>query len=202
MPRKKVPGLPSGQPDTAGKSAAPVYRLKISLDDSKPPIWRRVEVKDCDLETLHGIIQAVMPWSSYHLWVFFVNRDEEYGPASDEFEPIGEPAHTAFLSQFVARGLKKIRYNYDFGDSWDHTVTFEKTIPAEAGVAYPRCTAGVRACPPEDCGGIGGYYRLLEILADPNHPEHKVMLEWTGGPIDPEAFDLAATDAALAPFRA
>jgi hypothetical protein len=80
-------------------------------------------------------------------------------------------------------------YEYDFGDGWEHGIQLEKIVGPEPGVHYPRCLAGRRACPPEDCGGVWGYAELLEILADPRHPEHAERLEWLGGPIDPEAFD-------------
>ena len=56
-------------------------------------------------------------------------------------------------------------------------------------------------CPPEDCGGPGGYEELLGVLADPEHDEHDHLLVWTGGPIDATAFDLVATNVALQPVR-
>jgi hypothetical protein len=82
-------------------------------------------------------------------------------------------------------------YEYDFGDSWEHEVLVEKVVPAEKGRGrYPLVTAGKRASPPEDCGGIPGYYQLLEVLGNPRHPEHEEMLEWCGGEYDPDEFDL------------
>jgi len=45
------------------------------------------------------------------------------------------------------------------------------------GTAYPVCTGGERACPPEDCGGIGGFYDLLDALGDPTHDQHEELQE-------------------------
>ena len=93
---------------------------------------------------------------------------------------------------------KKFGYDYDFGDSWDHDVLVEKILPMEAGVVYPRCVKGKRACPPEDCGGIWGYEELLETLKDPASPEYEEMREWVGRDLDPEAFSQEAVNAMLA----
>jgi hypothetical protein len=46
------------------------------------------------------------------------------------------------------------------------------------------------ACPPEDCGGIWGYYDFLKAIQDPKHEEHESMLEWVGGGFDPDEFDM------------
>ena len=178
-----------------------VFRIKITLDRFKPAIWRRIEAPDCTLEDLHNIIQLSMPWYSCHLWEFNVGRDrfgpemEDFGFGFDDDEPA--PAGEAWLSGLVAAGIKKLRYTYDFGDSWEHTITFEKPVAREPKAKYPRCVAGERACPPEDCGGVWGYAGLLETLADPKHPDHKEMMQWAGGPIDPDAFDLDATNKEL-----
>jgi hypothetical protein len=101
------------------------------------------------------------------------------------------------LSQLVAQGIKKFRYVYDMGDSWEHTIQIEKSLPAEAGVTYPRCIDGKRACPPEDCGGPWGYGDLLEIIQDPKHAEYEERMELIGGAFDPEAFNLDQVDAKL-----
>jgi len=84
----------------------------------------------------------------------------------------------------------KMRFDYDFGDGWEHDVVVEAIDPAERGVTYPRLIDGKRACPPEDCGGPLGYRNLLEALADPKHPDHDDLEEWVGGEFDPDHFEV------------
>jgi len=77
----------------------------------------------------------------------------------------------------------------------------EKILPPEPGVRYPRCIGGARACPPEDCGGTGGYENFLAAIRDPGHEEHEEMLEWIGGEFDPEEFDLEEVNEELEMVR-
>jgi hypothetical protein len=171
-----------------------VYQLKITLNDIRPPIWRRIQTKDCTLGRLHDILQAVMGWEDYHLHEFEIG-EERYGALEqwqDNFwgaDPDVGDERKVKLSQLVEQGVKKIRYQYDMGDSWWHSITLEKTVPAEAGVKYPRCIAGARACPPEDCGGPWGYGDFVDAIQNPEHERHEELLEWLGGEFDPEAFD-------------
>jgi len=180
------------------KSTA-VYQLKITLADIKPPIWRRLEVKDCTLSKLNDIIQIVMGWEGYHMWSFDIGG-EEYGE-----DPEGDmemaSARKMKLSQVVQAGVKKFRYTYDFGDTWVHLIQVEKVLEAEPKVKYPRCVTGSRAGPPEDCGGPWGYGDFVEAIQNPKHPEHAERLEWVGGEFDPEAFDLEAVNEQLAMVR-
>jgi Plasmid pRiA4b ORF-3-like protein len=90
----------------------------------------------------------------------------------------------------------RLRYTYDFGDSWEHDLTVEKILPADR-VGHAVCMAGRRAGPPEDCGGVWGYADLLAILSDPGHPEHAERLDWLGHQPDPEAFDKDAINRAF-----
>lgn len=64
----------------------------------------------------------------------------------------------------------------------------------------PVCLEGAMACPPEDCGGIGGYYKYLAAIKNPKHPEHKEILEWMGKKFDPEKFELEKINKALKRF--
>jgi len=166
------------------------YQLKVTLRGTRPPIWRRLEVKsDTKLSTLHQILQVVMGWTDSHLHQF-IAKGKYYGTPDPDFFVDRENERKVRLDQVLKKPKDRMVYEYDFGDSWEHEVVVEKVVPAEAGRGrYPLVTAGKRACPPEDCGGIPGYYRLLEVLGNPRHPEHQEMLEWCGEEYDPEGFD-------------
>lgn len=192
----------SPQPTKPAKKSAgtSVYQLKVTLQGSKPPIWRRIQVPGAiTLERLHDVLQVAMGWENYHLHQYFVGQTV-YGEPEPEAAFLGfdmRDERRARLSQVAPSEGDKFVYQYDFGDGWDHTVLVEKILAPEAGATYPRCLTGRRACPPEDCGGIWGYYELLEVLNDPNHPGYAEMREWAGGDLDPAAFSVDDTNAAL-----
>lgn len=188
---------------TKGSTDVPIYQIKVTLDDSKPPIWRRVLVRsDITLEELHDIIQAVMGWTDYHLHQFIVGQTY-YGVPDPDYEGFLEmhDESRVKLNQIVTGEKFKFRYEYDFGDSWLHNLLVEKVLPPEPDQQVPVCVKGKRACPPEDVGGIWGYYMFLEAIQDPDHPEHEDYLEWVGGEFDPEAFDLDEVNEALRALR-
>lgn len=179
---------------------ADIYQIKVTLKHCKPPIWRRVEVPgNINLAKLHHILQAVMGWEGYHLHQFIADGIY-YGEPHPDYDVWGSEMYDekrVKLNQLAPEEKFKFIYEYDFGDSWEHELLVEKISPPEKGVSYPRCIKGKRACPPEDVGGVWGYDSFLEAIADPNHPEHEELLEWTGGEFDPEAFDLEEINAAL-----
>jgi hypothetical protein len=105
------------------------------------------------------------------------------------------------LNKIVTGEKFKFLYEYDFGDSWLHVLLVEKILSPEPGQHYPVCIKGKRACPPEDVGGIWGYYGLLEALRDPGHTEHEDMRGWVSDDFDPEAFDLDEANEALRALR-
>jgi hypothetical protein len=106
------------------------------------------------------------------------------------------------LDQLAPERRTKFVYEYDFGDSWEHQVLVEKVTEPEPGTTlHPHCLDGQLACPPDDCGSIPGFYRMLDVLADPDHEEHEDMLEWLGGEFDPEHFDVDETNRALGKMR-
>lgn len=180
---------------------ADVYQIKITLAEIDPPIWRRVLVHaDISLHTLHGVIQAVMPWEDYHLYRF-EHGDENYSMPHEEFVYEAKDSRRARLSRLVPRAGMRLLYEYDFGDSWLHEIEVEKPLPAVPDVRYPVCVAGERACPPEDCGGSPGYAHLLETLADPESEDYEDLMEWVGGAFDAEAFDLEAANRRLTRLR-
>lgn len=167
-----------------------IHKIKITLKHIKPSIWRRIEVPaDIRLGKLHDVIQIAMGWTDSHLHAFIVGHTQ-YGVPDPEFGGDMNNERNVRLDSIVKEGGKLI-YEYDFGDGWVHEIKVEKVLDADPAVRYPRCTAGKRACPPEDCGGPYGYAELLQALKDPSHPEHEDMLEWLGDEFDPEAFDPA-----------
>jgi Plasmid pRiA4b ORF-3-like protein len=167
-----------------------LFQLKITLKDVKPAIWRRVVTRDCTLARLHDIIQLSMGWEDSHLHLFAIGG-ERFG-LPDQWDPEfegdegAEDSRTVGLSHLVALGIRKFHYIYDMGDSWDHSVLIEQTVQAEGGIRYPRCTAGERACPPEDCGGSLSYSDFVEAV---------------GGEFDSDALDLEKVNEELRDVR-
>jgi hypothetical protein len=178
------------------------FQLKITLKNIKPPIWRRILVApEIKLDRLHDVLQIVMGWDNSHLHQFETPLGYIADPAFGLEEAESSKKTTL---QSVLSGLRShIRYEYDFGDGWDHQILLEKVVELDDPI-LALCLGGARACPPEDCGGPWGYGNLLEILKDPKHPEHEDMSEWIGGEFDAEAFDVEAINkqlANLAPLR-
>jgi hypothetical protein len=170
------------------KSPASIYELKVTLRDTRPPVWRRIRVRsDVTLFKLHSILQYVMGWMDGHMHQFVVGA-KTYGGVDHEF-PECENEKKVMLSQVLRKPKDSLVYEYDFGDGWEHSVVLEQRLEAESGGKYPYVVEGKGACPPEDCGGTGGYEHLLKVLANPRHPEHADMVEWVGGSFDPEAFE-------------
>lgn len=185
------------------KSGA-IYQFKVTMKESHPPIWRRIQVPDCTLGEFHEVLQVVVGWEDCHLHQFIV-RGEYYGPLDPEDLHWGmEKADEEEISiSQVAKTGRRVRfiYEYDFGDSWQHEILLEKALEPVPNIEYPRCVEGERACPPEDCGGVFGYAEFLEAIADPKHESHEDMLEWIGGKFDPEKFDLDAVNRELRRLR-
>lgn len=169
--------------------AQTIYQLKISLKDSRPPIWRRVQVLNTiTLGQLHWVIQKSMGWTNSHLHSFNI-QGVEYGMPMPDFgmdDMEFEDERSVVLHDIIPGDKFKFSYLYDFGDSWEHEMLVEKILEANPNITYPICTQGIRACPPEDCGGVWGYEELLEAIQDSTHPEHEEMLDWVGGNFDPE----------------
>jgi hypothetical protein len=151
---------------------------------------------------LHEIIQIAMGWQNCHMHEFRAGDQRFSMAAMEDFAEVDDTAReecNAVLSELVDDGHKKLRYWYDFGDDWWHTITIEKTLDMSPDNRHPACLAGARACPPEDIGGLWGYAEFLEAMADPKHERHRELSEWYGRPFDPTRVDLNEVNKLLAP---
>jgi hypothetical protein len=174
--RHVVDAITKAIEDASGIGAIPaserVYQFKITLLEIKPPIWRRIQVKNGTLDKLHEHIQTSMGWTNSHLHRFeidgVIHGDPEllYEGWQDETPPVN--SLITRVSEIIPREGKpyRFRYEYDFGDGWEHEILFEGCLRAKKGERYPVCVEGERACPPEDVGGVWGYAEFLEALAD------------------------------------
>ncbi len=187
MPATKAPGQT-------------VVQLRISLQDVHPVVWRRLLVPGgVRLSKLHDMFQAAMGWTDSHLHSFRIG-DALYGMCFDDY-PDDEIDEKSVTVTGALRDQRRFVYEYDFGDSWEHDVVVEERTTTTLGLKFAVCVDGQNACPPEDCGGVGGYATMLEALADPAHEEHDSYLVWVGGPFDPTAFELAEANIALQRVR-
>ncbi|MEU0157077.1 plasmid pRiA4b ORF-3 family protein [Micromonospora fulviviridis] len=193
--------LPAKRKKTAGPP--PVYQLKVSLRGAKPPVWRRLVVPgDISLARLHATIGAAFGWHGGHMHVF----ETAYGDFGRADRELGHREDGSVTLEQVAPEVKdKFRYTYDFGDDWVHDILVEKVLAPDPSTDHPRCTGGKRAAPPDDCGGIWGYQELVEVLADPEHPEHEERLEWLGladaSQFTPDTFDIEEVNRRLRALR-
>jgi hypothetical protein len=146
-------------------------RLRVTLREVIPTVARVLDVPaGARLPEVHDLLQAGLGWTDSHLHQFLTS-DALYGmPDLDgpEEEQDESPVRLRDMpAEFV--------YLYDFGDSWEHDMEI-----LGAGGERPGCVDGEGPCPPEDCGGPGGYAELLEALADPHHEDHAAMQTWVG----------------------
>jgi hypothetical protein len=175
----------------------PIYQLKVTLKGSKPKIWRRFLVRaDMKLPRFHDVLQLVMGWTDSHLHQFIIKSNK--GPIYIGIpDPDSPPSWQKELNEkrfrvadLLAAPKQKIQYEYDFGDGWEHEILLEKILPPDPSFKHPICLAGANACPPEDCGGIWGYYDpFLKALNDPKHEDHQMYKDWIGGSWDPSLLD-------------
>jgi len=194
------------------KKSSRILQIKITLAGSKPAIWRKILVSEnYSFFDLHVAIQDALGWEDSHLHQFFnqtpYGRNRDYQRAAfpmpefdDGFEEKTLDERKLRLSEWLKSPKNKVYYEYDFGDGWMHEIKLEKILSTAANTKRPILLDGENACPPEDCGGLGGYYGLLEVLADPKNPKHDDMMEWMGLD-DPSDFNPASFDKTSVKFR-
>ena len=174
-----------------------VHQLKVTLRSVKPPVWRRIVVRsNSPLGELASVLEAAMGWLGGHLHVFEA-EGTWYGSADPDWDSNDQDENEHRLGDVLATVGSKMRWDYDFGDGWEHDVVVEKITDADPGVEYPLCLAGRGACPPEDCGGPPGYAELLRALADPSHADHDDLRRWAPPGFDPASFDVEDANLAL-----
>ncbi|MFA4945448.1 MAG: plasmid pRiA4b ORF-3 family protein [Lentisphaeria bacterium] len=182
------------------RPAAKAIQFKVQLRYIRPPIWRRVVLPDnATLGDLHQVIQAAMGWRDCHMHSFRISGAYYTGRDAAEMEEMDmENEERVPLAEVVSRAKQKFIYEYDFGDSWEHEIVVEKSLPLDPAAKYPVCLGGARACPPEDCGSFPGYIGIVEALtAKRPTRDQKELLEWVGEDYDPERFDLDAVNRRL-----
>ncbi len=197
--RDQAPSSKSKRETASAGIAAPtsIYQLKVTLRDSDPPIWRRIQVPDTIvLPHLHGVLQLAMGWTNSHLHSFQVGKRIFAEPSPDDSFPVID-YRSVRLNQIAPAVGDCLVYLYDFGDSWEHDIVVEEILPAEKGTPHLRCLEGQRACPPEDVGGVWGYADFVKAIRNPGHPEHAEMLAWVGGSFDPDEFYLPGVNGML-----
>ena len=187
------------------KNAGTMFDLTLTLLGSDPPVWRRLLApRNASLEDLHEAIQSVTGWLDYHLHEFTAGEHRFGRPDyvdDDGADWMGSPLEDARgerLQSLWSRGIREVKYTYDFGDGWVWNIELAGEIAGQEHEARFRCTDGAGGPPPEDAGGIDGFEELCDILADPDHPEHEDMLQWVPPGFDRGSFQAAGTDWILA----
>ncbi|MEJ8547103.1 plasmid pRiA4b ORF-3 family protein [Brevibacillus borstelensis] len=174
-----------------------IYQFKVALKNIHPTIWRRFQVKSSiTFHQFHKTLQIVMGWEEYHLYLFdfgsyTITRPDPTFPTESRPEL---NARREKIGEHITRKAQQVLYVYDFGDDWGHELILEEILPDQLEKQYPVCLDGERHCPPEDCGGVMGHQRILEILATKSHPEYKDTVAWLKKGFDPEHFDLAGVN--------
>ncbi len=181
-----------------------LYQIKVVLLETDPPIWRRFVIPSTvTLHRLHLVLQDVMGWTNSHLYRFQISTKEyaEPNPDNEFYELDFKNSRRTKLGQLVAKKGNVFRYEYDFGDGWDHMLLVEDILEDNRGTQSPLCLIGERGCPPEDCGGVHGYAELLEIIRNPKHEDYLNMMTWLGDRFNPDSFDIKRVNQKLRSMR-
>mgnify|MGYP000984425354 CR=1 FL=1 len=170
-------------------------QLKITLQDLKPEVWRRVLVSEentfCQL---HEIIQLVFDWQNRYLYEFDV-RGQAIGDFPQRFVPQQpQNARRLKLKDFALQPEERFQYVYDLGDWWRHEILVE-AARQEAGSAV--CLGGERKSPPEHIGGFWGYGEFLGMLEHLPALQYIHLAAWAGVKFEPEEFELEKINRAL-----
>lgn len=168
-----------------------MYLVRVSLDNVTPEIWRTLVVPgSLSMFRFHQVLQAAMGWYDSHLHFFRIDGTE-YGNVKafdDRPEMVSELETT--LGQIGLTLGSEIKYMYDLGDGWEHTIEVIAVTRAVLSDPVFKLLEGANACPPEDVGGPDGYENFCTIMDDQEHIEHEFFFDWIGGYFDRTEFDL------------
>ncbi len=136
------------------------YLLNIQLVGvDSPKVWRQIRISsEMSLYQLHIAVQTAMGWTDSHPHCFSAlnsEGDTEIIPTCDE---TGKSLEVR-IKKHLSPERPVMHYIYDFGDYWDHEIRLDGVM--REVTAFPECTGGGGACPPENSGGPAGYRELL-----------------------------------------
>ena len=174
-----------------------IVTLTVQIDEVSPAVIRRIEVPSAmRLDDLHFVLQIAIGWQNCHPFEFRIG-DKAWGLVDRDSSDNPMPAETVNISDILPLS-HAFKYNYVYGDDWQHSVSIESVTKPEPGVTYPRLIGGEGRCPPADIGGPSGYEAYLQALGDPEHFHHEAMVEWDEADFDPAEADLPSLQSNLA----
>lgn len=189
--------LHEGKGSKVKKPPERVFTLRLNVVACQPRIWRRLVVRESMwLSRLHDSIQIAFDWFDYQTHTFNLD-DLRFGNPLKREELTVEDDRDITLTDLDLEHRERFNYIYHFGDAWQVDIKVEKTGVVEKGAHYPACTAGERAGPPEDCGGVEAFHDMLACIKEPHTDLGREWLEWLGPDYDPEACDLDKINKAL-----
>jgi hypothetical protein len=193
--------LHEGRGTRRRKPGERVLVLNLKLEACRPTIWRRMAVREgMWLSRLHDSIQVLFDWYDYQTHVFNVG-DLKFGSPVKRDGLLVEDDRDVVLSDLGLEEHGRFTYVYHFDEGWRVDVAVERIQPMRKGAHYPRCVAGARAGPPEDCGGPDAYRDMMESIAEPDTDLGREWREWLGRDYDPESCSLPRINRALRKLR-
>jgi hypothetical protein len=198
--REAMISLHEGRGSRTKKPPARALVLGLSVAGCTPHIWRRLVVREAMwLARLHDAIQVAFDWFDYQTHVFTVGEQRLGNPAKGGGPPV-EDDRDITLGQIDLARLGAMSYDYHFGEGWRVDIRVEAILPVVKGEVYPRCLAGERAGPPEDCGGLEAYHDMLACIQEPATDLGREWLEWLGPLHDVTRCELALINKSLRKF--
>jgi hypothetical protein len=182
-----------------GKKKAPekVFALRLDVTGTTPRIWRQLMVRESMwVSRLHDTIQILFDWFDYQTHVFNLD-DLRFGNPLKRDEMTVEDDRDISLADLDLEHRGRFTYDYHFGEGWQIDIKVEQVLTVQKGRNYPLCTAGERAGPPEDCGGLEAFHDMLACIKEPDTDLGREWREWLGPEYEPESCDVERINKAL-----